>query len=800
MADKRELAQNAIDKVLSRLEADESASAYLNSSGAIDPKVEAALDAEIKQEIALEKKFGDSPVEAAAGSALSTATLGLSDQALVGLGVSPERLSETRERSPVASGIGVGAGIIVPAIASAGESLVARGVQAAATPLEAASTLGKLATRGAEKLVEGRIRSNALKEILKSAAGNAAEGATLSVGNLVSENALGRADLNAQNIVASAGAGAMLGAGFGTSLGAAKAAAPLIRKGIAPITEKLSNAAKNALDPKQAAAELVGITPLKMAKIEEFKPNFSTELPVYLVEKLELKPLTTADELIAANSRVKASAGLKIGEISDRLDKITAKTPNVMPPRMVLYDRLLQKLKPIEERLNVSPSVNKAELDVLKNFKRDIQKKIDIGDPSKQSLRTFNPNSSFRELDDLRKLYQGVKFKGGGAVESFKANVADRLRSELRAIVDETAERVSELGIAPATKALAQELKVANKDFGTASTLERYLPKKLNGKALVGMQDIIEGAVITGATHSGPLGAMVALGRRLGRSDLRRKAVVLADIKSQGMAISKSIKDAVGAFTKRAGKPLRQLSQKSLLNSGFAVDYETKEPAKNKQAAFAAVAKNLAAIAQDQDLMIERLAKSTARFASVAPAIAQETQNTLVRSVQFLESKLPQAPSSPAATLFAREYNPSGIEMAKFERYMQAVEHPMSVLEDLEAGTLTREHVEALQVVYPSLYEQIRQEVLEQAVQPDSGLSYNKKLQLGILLNIPTDPSLEPANIAGLQGSFMPQNDPMQVEAQQGAIRQGNQTGLQKLNVASRAQTDVQAVQSRKQS
>ena len=94
----------------------------------------ADLDAAIR-EANLQQKYGNSELEAAAGSALSGATLGLSDQILRSMGVSSERLRETRERSPIASGLGTTAGVVAPLLV--GDSAGVAGAAAKANPVAA---------------------------------------------------------------------------------------------------------------------------------------------------------------------------------------------------------------------------------------------------------------------------------------------------------------------------------------------------------------------------------------------------------------------------------------------------------------------------------------------------------------------------------------------------------------------------------------------------------------------------------------------------------------------------------------
>lgn len=759
-------------------------------SGTIDSldNVEQLDEDALSKEIAQEQQYGGRGGEAFLNRAAAAASFGLSTPILKGLGVSEERLREVPERSPLFAGAGTVTGVVGPALLTGGESLVAKAISA---PMREVTALGELAGTGMGKLVEGRVRSGAVKQILKESAVGLAEGGAYGAGNFVDEAALGKTDANAQNLVASVGAGAMLGGVGGGVLGGIKASMPMVRKGIAPLSEKISSAARNIVDPEIAAGELVGIKPDKMASIVSTRAgkDFQKDLPAYLVNKLELRNFGAAEDLVAANARIKKASNAAIEDTVNALDMHAAANPTLLPPRAEVYDRLLSKLDDYQKKFINDPKLYSAELNTVEAFAEGLHTRA-----LKKSASGTAAETSLKELDTLRKQYQGIKYKGGGASESFRAEVAQTLRGELRDIVDESATKVASNSLDPSVQKLATDLKSANKDYWTASLLEKPLSKKLNTKGLMSLQDIVEGSVVGAATGSGPLGAATSLARRLGKSDLRRRAVILADLKGQSMAVEKAVKEAVTNFVSKTKRPLRALSLKTLVNSGFAVDYDNGHMPANKKEAFKNVASNLEQLNNDQDTLLTRLAKSTARVSIAAPNIAQETQNTLLRSVNFLQSKIPHAPSS--TTMFPKPYEPSSMELAKFERYMQAVEHPLSVLEDLQKGTLTREHVEALQAVYPAIYSNLRQEILDAATGPDADMSYNKKLQLGILFNVPTDASMEPQNIAGLQANFMPQNDPKLAEST-GAIKPSS-TSVSSMKMSGRLQTDVEKTANRK--
>ncbi len=752
--------------------ADEGVNNYLNGYSSPDPEISQTIEKAVQDDIEKDIKFGDKPLEAAAGEAASTLTFGLSDEALRKLGVSPERLREVRARSPIAAGIGEVAGIVAPALASGGESLVAKGIAKAGVGLKAAELGAQAVGSGLESLLKDRVRSAAVKNIVKQSATMGTEGALFSMGQLVKEHAQEKADLNAQNIVGAAGAGAMLGAGFGSLFGAVKASVPLVKRGLAPIGKKL----EQIVDPVLAAKELVGLTPQRSAEIAIIKPSFEEELPVFLRDKLKLRENPTPEALLARNKTFLAETGTKISGIVDQLDSFTQANPGVMESRVNNYGRLLEKLENIESKYAKAKESFPGELRTLREAKKPL---------IRGAMSTEPP--SLRDLDDLRKLYQEIKYKGGGAQESFKANVAEVLRGELRTIIDGVATKVGEVGD-DAAKGLAAQLKDANNDYFTSSILRKSLPKKLTKKQLLTWTDIILAGEV-GSLAGGPVGVATAIGRKFLQSDVRRRMAVLADIQNQSLTATKRITEAVEGFVRGTKRPGRQLSLKALANSGFAVDYENGQLAKNKQQAYENILRNVTTLQTDPDMLIDRLAKTTGRVASVAPDVAQETQQTLVRALLYIAEKLPRDPSSGANTVFEKHYRPSSLELAKLERYVQAVENPFSVLEDLEHGTLTREHVDAVKTVYPAVYEHIRQQAIDRIASDGQSMNYNRKVQAGILLDIPTDESLQPYAIRGLQANF---------EAAASPGTPISSTGTANIESAKRSQTDTQRVAGRK--
>jgi len=99
-------------------------------------------------------------------------------------------------------------------------------------------------------------------------------------------------------------------------------------------------------------------------------------------------------------------------------------------------------------------------------------------------------------------------------------------------------------------------------------------------------------------------------------------------------------------------------------------------------------------------------------------------------------------------------------EIAAFERRLEVVENPMIVPQRLLDGTLSREHVETLKAVYPSMYSMIQTQATETVLREgiENG-DYSDRMKLALLLGIDTHASLSSQSILKLQELSMRQQE-----------------------------------------
>lgn len=224
------------------------------------------------------------------------------------------------------------------------------------------------------------------------------------------------------------------------------------------------------------------------------------------------------------------------------------------------------------------------------------------------------------------------------------------------------------------------------------------------------------------------------------------------------------------------------IERKTLHDFNFG-DYEEKKESKLTPESFEKKVTSLTRLASDPEALADRVSTQMRLTTESAPAVTTAAILQAQKGIAFLQSKTPvtqELQMFPGQKTMA-----SRSEIAKFERYVRAVEEPLSAIEDLKEGRMSPEAVEALKEVYPQIFAQIQQTVLQRIADNKQPVSHQAKLQLGLLLGIPTTPSLTPDSIMRSQALYAPSQPQGQ---QQGAVNpqaiagisESRQTGIDK--------------------
>jgi hypothetical protein len=151
-----------------------------------------------------------------------------------------------------------------------------------------------------------------------------------------------------------------------------------------------------------------------------------------------------------------------------------------------------------------------------------------------------------------------------------------------------------------------------------------------------------------------------------------------------------------------------------------------------------------------------------------APVISEKIGEVALKALDHLYEGLPKpyTMSSPFAPKY--KWMPSDFEINRFARRLQVIDDPLSVLDDMESGTLTRDHMDTMKKVYPYLYQELRTRIMQEAGK-DRNFSYQQRLSLSIATGADLDGSIRPASILNNQKVFMQQGE--QEEAPKGQIK-----------------------------
>jgi hypothetical protein len=163
----------------------------------------------------------------------------------------------------------------------------------------------------------------------------------------------------------------------------------------------------------------------------------------------------------------------------------------------------------------------------------------------------------------------------------------------------------------------------------------------------------------------------------------------------------------------------------------------------------------------------------------------------------FLVTKIPSAPQSGP---LSKPYQPSRAEMAKFERSYIAVSNPLSIINDALKGTITKDAIDAVNTVYPSIMKEIQERAIEQmsgAKDHLHNLPMKKKIGLSALLGHDLFNGIAQQNLMSNQMSLMaPGSQQAMNQAETGAKM--NQAGMSKITIAQRSMDDRSATENRK--
>lgn len=136
---------------------------------------------------------------------------------------------------------------------------------------------------------------------------------------------------------------------------------------------------------------------------------------------------------------------------------------------------------------------------------------------------------------------------------------------------------------------------------------------------------------------------------------------------------------------------------------------------------------------------------------------------------EYLASTLPKMPQP--GLLEKTNWQPNKLQAISFARRMEAASDPAGTLEKL-ANTremISLEAAEALQKVYPQLFAQAQQRLMQQAAQSQANIPYSKRVHLSLVYKLPLDAALDPDRLIRTQAVFEKSATPAPISPDQPA-------------------------------
>ena len=728
------------------------------------------------------KRFGESPVEAAKAfgeGAVSGLTLGLIDP----LTATPEARARARY-NPTARTAGEVVGTVAPLIASGGTGAIAKGVATAGALPRGVAALGGLAERaavrgaGAIGLTGESLAGRALVKGIGMGTGGAVEGALYGAGEAVRESALGDHDLTAEQVLSSMGRGALFGGGLGSVIGGGSA---LVGGAGRAVVRRMAEGAdfQGALKgfaEKRAFKQLTGNArkfydeatsfgkdPTRLRRIG--RKVLDRDIPL---GKLEHSAAALRRETDDAVSRMQSvakeldSAGVRV-DVRSVLRRVDEQVAKIRETPLAEYAKVARRIesevKPLRKAVTPGEALDTAQLGIVrrgpdgelvparaieatpgKEFTFSefwaVRKKLDA--TIKWSAKQANPATD--ALRDLRRQFddaltetleaqraivpvEGAGYRVAGAVEDPRSLLADKWKAakedfhDLKTVQD----AVEDL-----------QLRTEKNRFYSASDYG-------TGTAMGLITGLLTGGLSTGAMAAMGIGAAATAVHKL--------------IRERGSGVVAKMADNVAKMQGRVDSGVKQLAGKGPAETVKRALVPVSSSAEELRDRYRQIDKAVATFKLDPRAAITRLAEPVKDIARPYPALAMSIQQAIQADHEYLAAMIPR-PFTRAGHSLTPHLETQRVPVAAMRKVVaaaEALEDPSSVIDQLIAGRVPRDAIEALKARRPGVFAHIREQVMTEVSQRQETLPYKRRVLLSLAFDFAGDWSLAPENLKAIQ-------------------------------------------------
>lgn len=616
----------------------------------------------------------------------------------------------------------------------------------------------------------------------------ATQGALLSTPAAVAQAAFGDPRKAAETLLWGIGAGAALG-GAGELLGSGVSGV----KGAIGGALGEENAQKALTD--FATNRTVKAIGGERTQVNKLSPERLKEVAEFAHEEGLIQPGMSRADVGAAIDAAHTKYGERMGEVLGSLDGLVEKgTAAENLERQALRpgeigDKLMAEFNTPEMHMPMNAD-QRAALDMVVESANRLPTKMVNG----VEVVPFETAQNF--VSSLRsKWVTGIKkaMNEGGIKGPESVTPLDAMKSAAYQVARDTVHQAGDrVALAAGDTGLVGELARAKQAYSKVAELDRWAATReaqQAGNKWIGLTDwisagsgAITGAHIGGAIGSiaGPLGtAAGALVGKIGGgilsvlakhwgedkglvylSALAHKAAkdgpevfsaVLAHEGNERLAATlEGVKDTVKRLATSGVQKVAANSQehmKALLGStsGLTADQS-----------YSKLSGRLATLNSNPEALAELTSAMSAPFASTAPSVAAAYQQKVTDAVHYLWASMPKAPTPPAP--FApMTWAPTAQEKQDWHDKAEIVANPMSAMQHVAQGTLSPAHLEALQTIYPVVYQMMKEQILDfHASHPDVKLPLAERQSVATFLGTPLDTFSDGDSLRVLQASYQP--------------------------------------------
>jgi len=293
-----------------------------------------------------------------------------------------------------------------------------------------------------------------------------------------------------------------------------------------------------------------------------------------------------------------------------------------------------------------------------------------------------------------------------------------------------------------------------------ASKIEKLIPYQKELQALDDIRSIrpdgnfvgdlvgraVKGTI--GGALGGPFGAAIgaAMGGGVSVHQMLRQLTTVERLANKGAkALEASINGATKALTSDTAR---------LLTTQSRVQAKEHISLKQKRTEYKQLAPKIQAAAGDPNVVAENVAKAFGTLQGT-PNLKAAMATKMTIASQYLAQHMPKDPlAGRYMSVDASGWEPSDSDLSKFHRRMAVVQDPKIAVGKIADGSVSPEEIDALQVVYPEIYNKLKAGVVTALMENGTNVPYSKRIAIGTIFGIPTDPSLEPEMVAKLQATF----------------------------------------------